>query len=60
MQAGLVFLGEPLVFAVPTFAAVTIAVVGGWLGVVTLLNRQLRAKAAKRAPGNCERRSILS
>ena len=29
MQAGLVFLGERLVFAVPTFAAVTIALVGG-------------------------------
>ena len=46
MQAGLVFLGERLVFAVPTFAAVSIALVGGWLGVVTLLN-QLRAKAAQ-------------
>ena len=45
MQAGLVFLGERLAFAVPTFAAVSIALVGAWLGVVTLLNRQLRAKA---------------
>ena len=47
MQAGLVFLGERLVFAVPAFAAVSIALVGGWLGVVTLLNRQLRRKAAR-------------
>ena len=45
LQAGLVFLGERLAFAVPTFAAVTVVLVGGWLGVVALLNRQLRAKA---------------
>ena len=45
LQAGLVFLGERLVFAVPAFAAVTIGLVGAWLGVVALLNRQLRAKA---------------
>ena len=45
MQAALVFLGERLAFAVPAFAAVSIALVGGWLGVVALLNRQLRAKA---------------
>ena len=43
----LTFLGERLVFAVPTFAAVSIALVGGWLGVVTLLNRQVRAKAVQ-------------
>jgi ATP:ADP antiporter, AAA family len=45
MQAGLVFLGERLAFAVPAFAAVSIALVGAWLGIVALLNRQLRAKA---------------
>ena len=45
LQAGLVFLGERLAFAVPTFAAVSMALVGAWLGVVALLNRQLRAKA---------------
>ena len=45
LQAALVFLGERLAFAVPAFAAVSIALVGGWLGVVALLNRQLRAKA---------------
>ena len=60
MQAGLVFLGEPLVFAVPTFAAVTIALVGGWLGVVTYSAVNCARKLLKRAPGNCERRSILS
>ena len=45
VQAALVFLGERLAFAVPAFAAVSIALVGAWLGVVALLNRQLRAKA---------------
>jgi AAA family ATP:ADP antiporter len=45
IQAGVVFLGERLALAVPTFAAVTLALVAGWLGVVGLLNRQLRAKA---------------
>jgi ATP:ADP antiporter, AAA family len=45
VQAALVFIGERLAFAVPAFAAVSIALVGGWLGVVALLNRQLRAKA---------------
>jgi hypothetical protein len=43
-----VFLRERLVFAVPTFAAVSIGLVGAWLGVVTLLNGQLRAKADRR------------
>lgn len=47
IQAGLVFLGERLAFAVPAFAAVAIGLVGAWLGVVTLLNAQLRAKAAR-------------
>ena len=47
LQAGLVFLGERLAFAVPAFAAVILVLVGGWLGVVTLLNKQLRAKAAE-------------
>ena len=47
IQAGLVFLGERLAFAVPAFAAVSLVLVGGWLGVVTLLNKQLRAKAAE-------------
>jgi AAA family ATP:ADP antiporter len=45
IQAGVVFLGERLALAVPTFAAITLALVAGWLGVVSLLNRQLRVKA---------------
>ena len=45
-QAGLVWVGERLALAVPAFAAVNIALVGLWFGVVVLLNRQLRAKAA--------------
>ena len=45
IQAGVVFLGERLALAVPSFAAITLALVAGWLGVVSLLNRQLRAKA---------------
>jgi len=47
LQAALVFLGERLAFAVPAFAAVVIGMVGAWLGVVALLNRQLRVKAAQ-------------
>jgi AAA family ATP:ADP antiporter len=45
LQAALVFVGERMAFAVPAFAAVVLVLVGGWLGVVALLNRQLRAKA---------------
>ena len=46
VQAGLVWVGERLALAVPAFAAVNLALVGLWFGVVVLLNRQLRAKAA--------------
>ena len=45
LQAGLVFIGERMAFAVPAFAAVVLVLVGGWLGVVALLNRHLRARA---------------
>jgi AAA family ATP:ADP antiporter len=45
IQAGLVFVGERLSFAVPAFAAVNLVLTGVWLGVVVLLNTQLRAKA---------------
>ena len=45
LQAALVFAGERLAFAVPAFAAVNLMLVGGWLAVVVLLNRLLRAKA---------------
>ena len=45
IQAGLVFMGERLAFAVPAFATVNVALAGAWLGVVVLLNRQMRVKA---------------
>jgi ATP:ADP antiporter, AAA family len=45
LQAAMVFIGERLAFAVPAFAAVNIVLASAWLGVVVLLNRQLRAKA---------------
>jgi AAA family ATP:ADP antiporter len=42
VQAGLVFTGERLAFAVPAFAAINVVLAGAWLGVVVLLNRQMR------------------
>jgi AAA family ATP:ADP antiporter len=45
IQAGLVFVGERLSFAVPAFAAVNVVLAGAWLGVVAMLNTQLRVKA---------------
>ena len=42
LQAGLVFIGERLAFAVPTFASINVVLAGAWLGVVILLNRQMR------------------
>jgi len=42
-----VFAGERLSLLVPAFAAVNLVLVGLWIGVVMLLNRQLRARAAK-------------
>jgi AAA family ATP:ADP antiporter len=45
IQAGLVFVGERMAFAVPAFAAVNVVLAGAWLGVATLLNTQLRVKA---------------
>jgi ATP:ADP antiporter, AAA family len=47
LQAGLVYAGERLALAVPAFAAINIVLVGLWLGVVALLNRQLRARAVQ-------------
>jgi ATP:ADP antiporter, AAA family len=47
IQAALVFAGERLSLLVPAFAAVSLVLVGLWLGVVMLLNGQLRARAAK-------------
>ena len=47
VQAGLVFTGERLAFAVPAFASINVVLAGTWLGVVILLNRQMRPKTAK-------------
>ena len=47
LQAALVFAGERLSLTVPAFARVNIVLAGIWLGIVVLLNRQLRAKAAQ-------------
>jgi hypothetical protein len=47
VQAALVFAGERLALTVPAFARVNIVLAGIWLGIVVLLNRQLRAKAAQ-------------
>lgn len=48
LSAGVVFAGERLAFAVPAFASVNVALAGVWLGVVVLLNRQLRLKDSGR------------
>lgn len=45
LSAGIVFIGERLAFAVPVFAAITLALAGAWIGVVALLNVALRRKA---------------
>jgi AAA family ATP:ADP antiporter len=45
IQAGVVFVGERLAFAVPAFAAVNVVLVGLWLAVAALLNLNLRRKA---------------
>ena len=47
IQALIVFAGERLALVVPAFAAVDVALAGVRLGVVGLLNRQLRATAAE-------------
>ena len=47
IQAGVVFVGERLAFAVPAFAAVNVVLVGAWLAVAALLNLTLRRKAAE-------------
>ena len=50
VQAGLVFAGERLAFAVPAFASINVVLAGAWLGVVVLLNRQMREKSATPPP----------
>ncbi len=50
VQASIVFAGERLAFAVPMFASINVVLAGAWLGVVVLLNRQMREKAATPPP----------
>jgi len=45
MQAGLVYSGELLAFAVPAFAAINVVLSGAWLGIAFLLSRQMVVKA---------------
>jgi AAA family ATP:ADP antiporter len=45
IQAGVVFAGERLAFAVPAFAAVNLVLVGAWVAVAAMLNVSLRRKA---------------
>jgi AAA family ATP:ADP antiporter len=49
LQAGIVFVGERLAFAVPAFATINLVLAGLWLGVTVLLNRQIAAKETARA-----------
>jgi ATP:ADP antiporter, AAA family len=44
VQAGVVFTGERLAFAVPAFAAINVALVGAWLAIVVGLNALLRTR----------------
>jgi AAA family ATP:ADP antiporter len=46
IQAGIVFTGERLAFAVPAFAAINVVLTGLWLVVVAMLNVTLARKAA--------------
>ena len=46
VQAGLVFTGERLAFAVPAFASINVVLAVAWLGVVFLLNRETRPTLA--------------
>jgi AAA family ATP:ADP antiporter len=45
IQAGLVYGGEMLALAVPAFAAINVVLAGAWLGIIALLNREMRVKA---------------
>jgi ATP:ADP antiporter, AAA family len=47
LQALLVFIAERLALAVSALATVSLVLVGLWLGVVVMLNRQLRARARR-------------
>jgi len=46
IQAGLVFTAERFAFAVPAFASVNVLLAAAWLGVVVLLNREMRKGSA--------------
>jgi AAA family ATP:ADP antiporter len=48
-SAGIVWTGERLLLSVPAFASITLVLAGGWLAVVTLLNRRM-AKQSAEAP----------
>ena len=50
VQAGFVFTGERLAFAVPAFASINVVLAGAWLGVVVLLNRQMRQDSRRHLP----------
>ena len=38
-------MGEALALAVPAFAVINVILAGAWLGIVALLNRQMKEKA---------------
>ena len=46
IQAGVVFIGERLLFTVPAFAAINLVLVGGWLTVAAMLNSSTARQAA--------------
>ena len=49
IQAGVVFVGERLAFAVPAFAALNVVLVGLWLLVAGAINVELRRKAREQS-----------
>jgi AAA family ATP:ADP antiporter len=52
LSAGVVYAGERLLLTVPGFATITLALVGGWLGVVALINAHTAQRADEApAPG---------
>jgi ATP:ADP antiporter, AAA family len=50
LSAGMVYVGERLLLTVPGFATITLALVGGWLGVAALLNPHTARKAEQPVP----------
>jgi AAA family ATP:ADP antiporter len=45
LQAGIVFVGERLLFTVPSFAVLNLVLTGGWLSVAGMLNLTLHRQA---------------